>query len=473
MKKIFLLTTLLLPFNLMAIENNIKTNCTKSEIEKQQDYFCLIKENKNYYVKEVLNVLPYKKDSVLQKSFEKRYNKNNIYKQYQRIQKINKIPEKLFKTNIKFNNENGLFILTTNEGDLYTTRSGYIQKNDDYLSIENNILESFNLEPIKNIKKVVAKYSIYALDNENNLWRKNKNEWKKVPIKDVYNFIYTDEGLLYLVSEKGFFSTIDKGKKENYKLKKIPLEISEELYSGKLSKEEYTNYVEKSLYNKNTKINYYFNNMNKIKINIRIKDINEKDFWILSNKDSIQIHKELRMYNKSSIHYGDAVTPNSLYFFNYKESDINVPLKYSYKYKTNFMVKNKNIIETKYNGNVLFNNKEKEIIIPEHYDGSVYSYEIKSNIVMSTKNKNFYFSLRDNGMLTIINRDSNKHKIIYNVNRIINKIDTVHIVVDKNFNHQTIYDINNPKDGKDTLIFKFENFKTLEEPEIKKLISPN
>ena len=270
MKKILLSTLILSSFNVLALEE--KSNCTVSELNKNESHFCLIK-NEDYYIKEVLNY----------------YNYEESNKQHERVQEIKNIPKELFEKNINFENQRGLAIITTDEGDLYTTRVGYIQKNGHYLEIENNEIEEFQLEEIKNPKKIISRYNLYVLDKDNTLWKKSNNKWSKVDIKNVYDFEYTENGLVYVVSKSGIYFGEDKS--ELSKLELMNIDIKESLYKNQIEEKDYKEYVMKSLFNESSKIKIIENEFNEKKFILKSDLLLNKDFIVDIIDNKIKLDK--------------------------------------------------------------------------------------------------------------------------------------------------------------------------------------
>ena len=460
MKKILLSTLILSSFNVLALEE--KVNCTASELNKNEPHFCLIK-NEDYYIKEVLNY----------------YNYEESNKQHERVQEIKNISKELFEKNINFENQRGLGIVITEDGDLYTTRVGYIQENGHYLEIENNEIEEFKLEEIKNPKKIISRYNLYVLDKDNNLWKKSNNEWSKLDIKNVYDLAYTKNGKIYILSESGIYFGEDKG--ELSKLELMNIDIEESLYKNQIEEKDYKEYVMKSLFNESSKIKIIENEFNEKKFILKSDLLLNKDFIVDIIDNKIKISNGLfNFYGVESIHYRDSVEDNKLFDVYYiKESYL--PEKYSYDYNTYFITKSKNIIKTRYNGNVLFENAEQEILYnSEHLNNPVSRYEIKSEIRMSLQTETHYFVLRSNGMLTIMNKETKELREIYNVNR-IDKLVDVKILIDPNFKNQykdnineyEVLDIEDIDENEKVFVFEFKDFKSLNNENIKKHLSPN
>ena len=481
MKKLLLSTLLLSSFNVLALEE--KSNCTVSELDKNKSHFCLIK-NKDYYIKEVLSdyIEFTEKERAMKEGlsfylYKGKYEIPSTYNQYKRLQKIKNIPKELFEKNINFENQRGLGIITTEDGNLYTTRVGYIQENGHYLEIENNEIEGFKIEEVKNPKKIISMYNLYVLDKENTLWKKSNNEWSKLDIKNVYDFEYTEEGLIYIVSNSGIYFGEDKG--ELSKLELMNIDIEESLYKNKIEEKEYKSYVMKSLFNESSKINIIEDQFNQTRFILNSDLLLNKDFEVRIINNEIIISKDLA-FDMPSIHYRNSVENNKLFDYNYiKESYL--PEKYSYDYNTYFITESKNIIKTKYNGNILFETAEKEILYDSTYlNNPVSRYEIKSEIRMSLQTETHYFVLRSNGMLTIIDKETKELKEIYNVNR-IDKLVDVKILIDPNFKNQykdnineyEVLDIEDVDENEKVFVFEFKDFKSLNNENIKKHLSPN
>lgn len=439
-----------------ANESNI--NCTVSELNKNQEHFCLIKDE-GFFIKEVLNV----------------HDNDNVYNQYQRIQKINNITEELFNKKIEFKNENGLGVILTENGDFYTTRLGYELKNGHYLEIKNNIIEDFKLEEVKNVKKVISKYNLYALDKNNQLWRKVDSKWSKLDIKNVYDFVYNADGLIYILSESGIYYGSDTIKLSDLKLMEI--DIEEYVYKDKMTKEKYKEYVKKSMFNDKSKFEEY-NGIYGYHLYIENDQFRNKDFYQYINDNKIIIRERMYGYDIIGIEYRNSVKPRVVFYYDFNEKS-NVKTKYSFKHKTYFVALEKNKIETKYNGNVFFDNKE--YFISENakdLDNPVLSEEIKSNIVIAFKNDSYIFNLRDNGMLTITNIENGISKKIYNVEKIKNNIHEVKILINPNFESYfdidkfESLDIEDIDEDEEKFVFKFKDFESLEHENIKEKLEP-
>ena len=478
MKKILLSTLLLSNLNVLAAEEKI--NCTVSELEKDKSHFCLIKDNENYYIKEVSSDIKKDKKNKKEGLVFDLYNDENAKKEYtqrKKIKKIKKIPKELFEKEINFENQRGLAILTTDEGELYTTRIGYIQENGHYLDIENNKVEEFKIEEVKNPEKIISMYNIYVLDKNKELWRKSKGEWSKLDIENVYDFTYTEEGLVYILSESGFYYGEDKGELNNLQLMNINIE--ESLYKNKINKKDYEEYVIKSIINEKTRINIYkYHSLEEIIINLENEELLNKDFKIIVGNNEIKVRKEgYYGYGVNSYHYRDKVDIFNLMKHNFRDvENKNLSKKYSLDYNTYFIIEPKNIIETKYNGNVLFNNQEKEIQYSTKFlNNPVSKYEIKASIIKSLETETHYFILRSSGMLTIIDKKTKELKEIFNVNRIDKLID-VKILIDPNFKEQyednineyEVLDIEDIDEDEKVFVFEFKDFESLEEENIKK-----
>ena len=478
MKKILLSTLLLSNLNVLAAEEKI--NCTVSELEKDKSHFCLIKDNENYYIKEVSSDIKKDKKNKKEGLVFDLYNDENAKKEYtqrKKIKKIKKIPKELFEKEINFENQRGLAILTTDEGELYTTRIGYIQENGHYLDIENNKVEEFKIEEVKNPEKIISMYNIYVLDKNKELWRKSKGEWSKLDIENIYDFTYTEEGLVYILSESGFYYGEDKGELNNLQLMNINIE--ESLYKNKINKKDYEEYVIKSIINEKTRINIYkYHSLEEIIINLENEELLNKDFKIIVGNNEIKVRKEgYYGYGVNSYHYRDKVDIFNLMKHNFRDvENKNLSKKYSLDYNTYFIIEPKNIIETKYNGNVLFNNQEKEIQYSTKFlNNPVSKYEIKASIIKSLETETHYFILRSSGMLTIIDKKTKELKEIFNVNRIDKLID-VKILIDPNFKEQyednineyEVLDIEDIDEDEKVFVFEFKDFESLEEENIKK-----
>ena len=452
MKKILLSTFILSSFNVLALEE--KSNCTVSELNKDKSHFCLIK-NEDYYIKEVLNDIKENQEiDLFSNSYNKRYN------QIKKVKKIKNISKELFEKNINFENQRGLAIITTDEGDLYTTRVGYIQKNGHYLEIENNEIEEFQLEEIKNPKKIISRYNLYVLDKDNTLWKKSNNEWSKVDIKNVYDFEYTENGLVYVVSKSGIYFGEDKKELSDLELELMNINIEESLYKDKIKKEDYEEYVIKSIINE--KLNFEILNIDLfpddklIEVKIKLKD---KDFEVYMWGGELRVIKKDENKKKYNGYYDldscvKSANKLNLYDINYREDKSkNLPEKYSLKYNKYFIADYKNIIETKYNGNILFVNQEKEIQYNAKYlENKTSFYKTKSSsIIKSLENETHYFVLRNTGKLTVIDKETNNLKEILNVNRIEKEKNDVKILIDPQFNNQLKENINKYKiiDGDD------------------------
>jgi len=478
MKKILLSTLLLSNLNVLAAEEKI--NCTVSELEKDKSHFCLIKDNENYYIKEVSSDIKKDKKNKKEGLIFDSYNDENAKKEYtqsKKIKKIKKIPKELFEKEINFENQRGLAILTTDEGELYTTRIGYIQENGHYLDIENNKIEEFKIEEVKNPEKIISMYNIYVLDKNKELWRKSKGEWSKLDIENIYDFTYTEEGLVYILSESGFYYGEDKGELNNLQLMNINIE--ESLYKNKINKKDYEEYVIKSIINEKTRINIYkYHSLEEIIINLENEELLNKDFKIIIGNNEIKVRKEgYYGYGINSYHYRDKVDIFNLMKHNFRDvENKNLSKKYSLDYNTYFIIEPKNIIETKYNGNVLFNNQEKEIQYSTKFlNNPVSKYEIKASIIKSLETETHYFILRSSGMLTIIDKKTKELKEIFNVNGIDKLID-VKILIDPNFkiqyedniNEYDVLDIEDIDEDEKVFVFEFKDFESLEEENIKK-----
>lgn len=436
-----------------ANANTVQSNCTVSELNKNQPHFCLIQSD-DYYIKEVLN----QKDGA------------NKYQQYQRIQQIEEIPESLFEEKFQFENHNGVGVIKTENGDFYTFRVGYIQENGHYLSLKNNVISPMKLENIKNIKKVIAKDKIFALDENGTLFKKENNEWININIKNVYDFVYLDDKKLFIISKSGVYYNSEK----DSTFKKALLEIDENLYKDKIEENEYYKYVEKSIYNK-----YSTFVLNDNELDIRNSKMKNKDFEIQFIKNKIIISNDFG-FDQNGISYRDAKTPNTLYPVYFNNDDKNVKSKYSFEYDTDFLVYDSNIIKTKYNGNILVNNNEELIVNYNSIKSPISKYEYYSQIVMSSRHGDYYFSLRDNGMLTITNIKSKQTHVLYHINRIDDLGYDIAITVDPTYDHifkskaekLKLLDLDKNKIKGDKIRFRFKDFKTLENKKLNKLINP-
>ena len=451
---------ILITASFLANSSESKINCTVGELNKNQEHFCLIKEDKKFYIKEVLNI----------------HENDDVYNQYQRIQKINNISEELFNKKIQFKNENGLGVILTENGDFYTTRIGYELKNGHYLEIKNNIIEDFKLEEVRNVKKFISKYNLYALDKNNQLWRKVDSKWSKIDIKNVYDFVYNDEGLIYILSESGIYYGSDTGKLSDLKLMEIY--IKEDVYKDKMTKEKYTEYVEKSIFNDKTKLKDFINETYEYKVYIDNEELKNKDFYERIEDNKIIIYKENEGYgyDQEIIHYRNPVQSKRVLFFNFNDEYLSlIKTKYSFRYNTYFVALEENTIKTKYNNNIFFANKEYVIVESGKYlENSVSRFEIRATIIVAFENGNYVFNLRDNGMLTITDIKTGISKYIYNVNDIRNGYN-VKILIDPTFeNYSAInkFDALNIEDidEEKAFVFKFKDFKSLEHENIKEKI---
>lgn len=450
---------ILIASSFFANASESKLNCTVNELNKNKEHFCLIKDE-GFFIKEVLNL----------------HENDDVYEQYKRIQKINNIPEELFNKKIEFKNENGLGVILTENGDFYTTRVGYELKNGHYLEIKNNIIEDFKLEEVKNVKKFISKYNLYALDKNNQLWRKFDSKWSKIEIKNVYDFVYNDEGLIYILSESGIYYGSDTGKLSDLKLMEI--DIKEHVYKDKMTKENYKEYVKKSIFNDKTKLKDFINEIYEYKVYIDNEELKNKDFYERIEDNKIIIFKENKGYgyDQATIHYRNPVQTKRVLFFNFNDEYLSlIKRKYSFKHETKFVALQENTIESKYNGSVFFNNKEYVIIESgKGLENPVSRFEIKANIIAAFEKGNYVFNLRDNGMLTITDIKTGISKKIYNVNDIRNGYN-VKILIDptfKNYSAINQFEALNIEDidKEEAFVFKFKDLESLEHKNIKEKI---
>ena len=206
-----------------------------------------------------------------------------------------------------------------------------------------------------------------------------------------------------------------------------------------------------------------------------------KDFKVNIIDNKIKISNGLfNFYDVESIHYRNSVENNKL-FDGYYMKESYLPEKYSYDYNTYFITESKNIIKTKYNGNILLENAEQVILYDSTYlNNPISNYEIQSKIRMSLETETHYFVLRSNGMLTIIDKETKELKEIYNVNR-IDKLVDVKILIDPNFKNQyeddineyEVLDIEDIDEDEKVFVFEFKDFKSLNNENIKKHLRPN
>ena len=525
MKKILLSTLLLSNLNVLAAEEKI--NCTVSELERDKSHFCLIKDNENYYIKEVLSHFN-EEDKKPNFFYKNKLIKKRIYSNYELTKTIKKIPKELFEKEINFENQRGLAILTTDEGELYTTRIGYIQENGHYLDIENNKIEEFKIEEVKNPEKIISMYNIYVLDKNKELWRKSKGEWSKLDIENIYDFTYTEEGLVYILSESGFYYGEDKGELNNLQLMNINIE--ESLYKNKINKKDYEEYVIKSIINEKTRINIYkYHSLEEIIINLENEELLNKDFnkklkkkinkeYIVKNiltKDSkIKTREKDLVIDSQLITIDNKILKNENLLIYVVDNKLEVVLdnyqyytitaeelrsverwyqkeksekkrfteKYSFKYNTKFITIFKNDIKTKYHEKISFKNKEQEIQYGTKYLGDMIDYyQVNSEIIHSTANKNHYFILRANGVLTIIDKKTKELKKINSVNLIDSVIGGMKIMINPKLNYKDersiynyeILEVEDIKEDEEVFVFIFRDFKSLEHENIKKYLRYN
>ncbi len=475
MKKILLSTLLLSNLNVLAAEEKI--NCTVSELEKDKSHFCLIKDNENYYIKEVSSDIKKDKKNKKEGLVFDLYNDENAKKEYtqrKKIKTIKKIPKELFEKEINFENQRGLAILTTDEGELYTTRIGYIQENGHYLDIENNKVEEFKIEEVKNPEKIISMYNIYVLDKNKELWRKSKGEWSKLDIENVYDFTYTEEGLVYILSESGFYYGEDKG--ELSKLNLINIDIDK-----KLKKEINKEYIVKNILTKDSKIK---TREKDLVIDSQLITIDNK---ILKNENLLiyVVDNKLEVVLDNYQYY--TITAEELrsverWYQKEKSEKKRFTEKYSFKYNTKFITIFKNDIKTKYHEKISFKNKEQEIQYGTKYLGDMIDYyQVNSEIIHSTANKNHYFILRANGVLTIIDKETKELKKINSVNLIDSVIGGMKIMINPKLNYKDersiynyeILEVEDIKEDEEVFVFIFRDFKSLEHENIKKYLRYN
>lgn len=332
------------------------------------------------------------------------------------------------------------------------------------------------MEEVKNVKKFISKYNLYALDKNNQLWRKFDSKWSKIEIKNVYDFVYNDEGLIYILSESGIYYGSDTGKLSNLKLMEI--DIKEHVYKDKMTKENYKEYVKKSIFNDKTKLKDFINEIYEYKVYIDNEELKNKDFYERIEDNKIIIFKENKGYgyDQATIHYRNPVQTKRVLFFNFNDEYLSlIKRKYSFKHETKFVALQENTIESKYNGSVFFNNKEYVIIESgKGLENPVSRFEIKANIIAAFEKGNYVFNLRDNGMLTITDIKTGISKKIYNVNDIRNGYN-VKILIDPTFRNYSainqfealnIEDI----DKEEAFVFKFKDLESLEHKNIKEKI---
>ena len=228
----------------------------------------------------------------------------------------------------------------------------------------------------------------------------------------------------------------------------------------KIKKEDYEEYVIKSIINE--KLNFEILNLDifpddkLIEVKIKLKD---KDFEVYMWGGELRVIKKGENKKKYNGYYDldscvKSANKLNLYDINYREDKSkNLPEKYSLKYNKYFIADYKNIIETKYNGNILFVNQEKEIQYNAKYlENKTSFYKTKSSsIIKSLENETHYFVLRNTGKLTVIDKETNNLKEILNVNRIEKEKNDVKILIDPQFNNQLKENINKYKiiDGDD------------------------
>ena len=471
MKKLLLAVLLLSSYNVLAMEEKI--NCTVSELERDKSHFCLIKDNENYYIKEVLSYFN-EEDKKQNFFYKNKLIKKRIYSNYELTKTIKKIPKELFEKEINFENQRGLAILTTDEGELYTTRIGYIQENGHYLDIENNKIEEFKIEEVKNPEKIISMYNIYVLDKNKELWRKSKGEWSKLDIENIYDFTYTEEGFIYILSESGFYYGEDKG--ELSKLNLINIDIDK-----KLKKEINKEYIVKNILTKDSKIK---TREKDLVIDSQLITIDNK---ILKNENLLiyVVDNKLEVVLDNYPYY--TITAEKLrgveeWYQKEKSEKSRFTEKYSFKYNTKFITIFKNDIKTKYHEKISFKNKEQEIQYDTKYlINMIDYYQVNSEIIHSTANKNHYFILRANGVLTIIDKETKELKKIIDVNLIDSVIGGMKIMINPKLNYKherSIYkyevlEVEDIKEDEEVFVFMFRDFKSLEHENIKKYLRFN
>jgi hypothetical protein len=471
-KLTILVLSLITTFNLYSTEI---VNCNKKEIEKDYNYFCLINENGKYYIKETISLLTEPEnfeESISSKNDSLSFNANiknrePLSKQIYRVQEVKNITDDIFKHDFKMENQNGLITIIEENNNLYTLRSGYIQDNGHYLEIRNNKLESLKKENIKNVKKVSSYSEIYALTYDNEIWYKKEEIWIKIDITDVYDFLYLEDGRIYILTKQGLYQNDLNLKNKNFVV--MELDIDETLYLNKIEYEKYKNSIRKLLFNKDSELEVNYKNSYNKTLEPLFKNKNYEDYDVYIDSKKIKIiDKKFRGYNRDSIHYRNAVHSDKLDYYYYINAieyikDIS---KYSAKYDTWFATVLQNTIKTKFNGNVTFNNKEK-VILKNAYDNPVSNYEYLSDIINIKSKNGVYFSLRDNGMLSIFNTIKNEEYKIYNVNNIFLENDEIYILIDKDFESEmstmkTFPIINHSKEiNYEKFIFKFTSFEDL------------
>lgn len=461
--------------SIFANASESKSNCTVTELEKEKSHFCIIKEENDFYIKDTIRIVRNYPD----------LNSETMTEQYRIEQKIDNIPEELFNKKIKFKNENGLAVLITEDGDFYTTRIGYEQQNGHYLEIKNNIIEEFKLEEVKNVKKFISKHNLYALDGNNKLWKKENNKWFKFNISNVYDFIYKENGIVYILSDHGVYYGNYDDNIEEFKLMEII--IDENLYKNKESKEDYKNKIIKEIFNEKTKLKdaydryynyredtFYFENINeKNSENYHIITKNEiiiKEIVKNNNPDQAICDTQPRIPNISI----DKKINNYI-----NEKEIEMKKSYSVQYHHYFSTYEKNIVDTKYNGIINFKNKEQVVIddIPEREFNMLESILfMETKIIKSFKEGNYIFILRDNGRLTIKDIETDEVKILYQVNN-IEKDKDIKILIDpklesfEKINEIKLMEIEEVDKSAEVFLFKFKDIKSLEHENIKEKIS--
>jgi len=497
-KKVILVLSLATGFNLSAME---VVNCNKEEINKDFDYFCVVKKGENYYIKEAISLIDEEKEvkkGELYKNKELENSSNSLSfrtkiinpekpsKQIYRIQEVKYINDEIFKHKIEVENQNGLITVIGDNNSLYTLRAGYIQKNGQYLEVRNNKLGSLDKENIEDVKKVSSNYEIYALNYNNELWNKKDELWKKVDIGLVYDFVYLEDGILYALTDKGLYENKPTFKKKGVGEKDLiidnfilmDLKIDESLYLDKIKYNEYKNNISNLLFNKDSELGTHLTGMlgNELRPYFKNKYSDEYDIEINSGVINV-VNSKNRGFDIATLHYRDTVKDNQLESYYYRGVNIDEQLIYSVESQTYLTTVLRGVIETKYNGSVVFENKEK-VVLKNKNDNPVKNYEYRSDVI-NVKNKDgVYFSLRTNGMLTIFDTIKDKEHEVYNVNNVFLENNDIYILIDKNFESEIremkalpIIDYSKITREK-KFVFKFTTFEDLSEDFKNKYLMP-
>jgi hypothetical protein len=403
---------------LLGISNTWGTeqlNCTDTILSEKKSTFCIGQHNDFYYIIETIN---YNNDTTYNNNYQSSFKKT-----FQEIKKIQSIPQDFFKQKIKIQNQNGLLILEDESQNIYTTRVGYVQENQHYLTLRNNIIPAFELEKIPKLKKIVSNHKIYGIDFNNNFYIKENKKWNKIDIDNVYDFIAVNENLLYILTDKGIYKNI---KHNNFGLKQTNGFELMQVDIG-MHDPENLNKIMKNFYNANTLFQLSENELsNGIKIELENEILDDTKYHI-SLKNKILI-KNYRNWSKFNEHYSDQTHDRRLNGYKTESAEQYINISNN---KKEYIALQDNEFTDKYGNEIKLKNKEA-IIISEYPNNQITLSETVPFInIINHDNK--IFGLRENGRLSIINLDTFEYKYLYNVNKIEIDDNNLYILVDKNF----------------------------------------